>query len=461
MRAGGAVWASLGSILLAAFAARAIVLLQLKDHPLLQPRGQMDAAVYAELGRQVAGGDVLLRAATGGEPLFVAPLYAWFLGLVFAISGGSLLAAKAVQIALGTAAVALVHAAGRPWVGARAALVAAGLLALCGPVVFHETLLLQAAIDPFLISLALVLVTRALSRGRGWDWAVAGAGIGVFALNRPNALLWGAVLAVALLLTFRSRRGVVQAAALAIGLALAVAPATLRNLAVAGEPVLLTSHGGLNLYIGNHAEADGTYHRIPGITPDIRGQVRDARRLAEEAAGRPLSAREVDGHFARLARDWVSAHPSAAARLFLRKLAYVFSATEITLNSSYAYYRRDEPTLLSGLVVGAWILVPLGLAGLADRVRCRSGLGGARPRHGPGRLRALGPRGPHLRGLGGRLLRFLPLPPAASRAAFGRGGVCPGAPGGGRPPRTATTRSRLRGDARGTPGPRPLAAWPR
>jgi Flp pilus assembly protein TadD len=364
----GSTGVRLGLILLTAFAVRAIVLVQLADHPLLQPLGQMDAAVYAELGRQVAGGDVLLREATGGLPLFVAPLYAWVLGLVFAVSGGSLLAAKAVQVALGTTAVGLAHAAARPWMGPRAALVAAGLLALCGPVVFHETLLLQAAIDPFLVSLALVLVTRALGRGRGRDWAWAGVGIGLFALNRPNALLWGVVLAAALLLTSRSRRGAGQAAALALGLTLAVSPATLRNLAVSGEPVLLTSHGGLNLYIGNHAGADGTYNRVPGITPDIRGQVRDARLLAEEAAGRPLTTREVDGHFAALARDWVRTHPVDAARLFLRKLAYVLSATEITLNASYAYYSRDEPTLLTWLVVGAWILVPLGLAGLADRV---------------------------------------------------------------------------------------------
>ena len=84
-------------------------------------------------------------------------------------------------------------------------------------------------------------------------------------------------------------RGGREAAALVLGLALAVAPATLRNLAVSGEPVLVSSHGGLNLYIGNRAEADGTYRHVPGITPDIRGQARDARRVAEETAGRPLT----------------------------------------------------------------------------------------------------------------------------------------------------------------------------
>ena len=90
--------------------------------------------------------------------------------------------------------------------------------------------------------------------------------------------------------------------------------------------------------------------------------------MAEEAARRPLSAREVDAHFRDLALRWIAGHPLDAARLFLRKLAYVFAAPEISLNYSYAYYALDEPTLLRWLAVGTWLLVPLGLLGLADRL---------------------------------------------------------------------------------------------
>ncbi len=345
-----------------------MVLAQLHGHPLLQPVGQLDSGVFVALARQVAGGDPLLRAATGGEPFFLAPLYVYFLALPLALGGGSLLAAKLLQVVLGTAAVGLLYAAARPWLGRAGALAGAALLALTGPAVFHEAILLQAALDPFLIALALLAVSRALRAGRFRDWALAGAAIGLFALNRPNALAWGAALAIALPLARGARRGGREAAALALGLALAIAPATLRNLAVSGEPVLVSSHGGLNFYIGNRAEADGTYRRVTGITPDIQGQARDARRVAEEAAGRRLSAREVDAHFRALAWEWTSSHPADAAWLFLRKLAYVLAAPEISLNYSYAYYALDEPTLLRWLVVGAWLLVPLGLLGLGDRL---------------------------------------------------------------------------------------------
>jgi 4-amino-4-deoxy-L-arabinose transferase-like glycosyltransferase len=355
-------------ILLAAFTTRLVVLAQLDAHPLLQPMGRLDSGVYVDLAQRVVGGDLLARTATRGEPFFVAPLYVYFLALALTLTGGSLLGAKIVQVVLGMAAVALLYAAARPWFGHRAALAAAVLLALAGPVVFHETVLLQAALDPFLMALALALVSRALDRGRVPGGLLAGAGLGLFALNRPNALVWGVALALALPIAWGARRGLRLGGALALGLALAVAPATLRNLAVSGQPVLIASHGGLNLYIGNRAEADGTYRHVPGITPDIRGQESDARSLAQKATGRRLNAREADAYFRRLAGEWVAAHPLDAARLFLRKLAYVFGATEVALNYSYAYYSQDEPTLLGWLFVGAWLLVPLGLLGLGDRL---------------------------------------------------------------------------------------------
>jgi 4-amino-4-deoxy-L-arabinose transferase-like glycosyltransferase len=270
---------------------RAATAWQLHGHPLLQPLGRLDSGVYVDLARQVAAGDLLVRGATGGEPFFVAPLYVYFLAVPLALSG-SLVAAKALQVALGTLAVGLLHAAVRPWFGRPAALVAAALLAVTGPVVFHEAILLQAALDPFLVALGLLGVSRALRAGRGRDWVVAGAALGLFVLNRPNALVWGFGLAAALPLAGGLSRGGRHAAALVLGLALALAPATLRNAVVSGEPVLVSSHGGLNLYIGNRAEADGTYRHVPGITPDIRGQAEDARRVAEESAGRRRSARE-------------------------------------------------------------------------------------------------------------------------------------------------------------------------
>jgi 4-amino-4-deoxy-L-arabinose transferase-like glycosyltransferase len=342
--------------LLAAATVKTVVLAQLHDHPLLQPTGGLDSEVYAALARRAADGDWAL----GPEPYFVAPLYVYFLALVLRLTG-SLLAAQVLQVVLGVAAIALVFDAARRLYGRSAAAAAAVLAAATGVLTFNEVLLLQSSLDPFLAALGLALLASALETGRLSGFVLAGFAVGVHALNRPNILLWLPVLA--LLVAIVQHRPKAALAVLA-GALVAIAPVTLRNRAVSGEWIPISSHGGLNFYIGNNERADGTYRSVPGVTPSIAGQAEDARRVAEAAVGRPLGASETSQYFSGLAWEWIRGHPGKAAALLLRKLAYTFNATELSLNYSYGYYRDDERTALRLLPVGAWLLVPLGLLGL-------------------------------------------------------------------------------------------------
>ena len=345
-------------LLLVAFALKAALLAHFDAHPLLQPAGDMDSGVYARLAADVARGDVLLRGP-GPVPYFVSPLYIYFLAAVHALSGGSLLAAKVVQIALGTAAVGLVWGMTRRLFDDRAALVSGILYALTGVVSFHEILILQAALDPFLTALFLYLIAVGLTEGSVSSkvWLAAGAAGGLLALNRPNALLCVAAVAVALAVG-RAR----PAVALLVGTAAIVALPLARNLIVSGEPVLISSHGGLNFLVGNGPGANGVYRAIPGITPDIGGQSADTKRLAEAEEGRPLSTREVSAHFARKAWAWIRSEPGAAVALFAKKVRFVLSGDEAPLNFSFPWY-RERSLVLKLLFVGPGLLVPLAGAG--------------------------------------------------------------------------------------------------
>jgi 4-amino-4-deoxy-L-arabinose transferase-like glycosyltransferase len=369
-------------LLAATLAAKAAVLAQIGSHPLLQPLGDIDSGVYARLAKRIAGGDVLLRGE-GAVAYFVSPLYAY----VLAATGPSFPLARVAQILLGTAAVALVFLTARRLFGERAALAAGVLYALTGVVTFHEVLILQAAIDPFLTALFLYLLARALmeegeeekislkvKRGEArtgarvrWEAIVAaGAAGGLLCLNRPNALVCVAAIAMALLLfTFKENllRRVWIAAAFVAGAAVTIAPFTLRNLLVSHEFVLISSHGGLNLLVGNGPGATGVYREIPGITPDIGGQAADTRRVAEAEEGRALSTREVSAHFAKMAWTWIRENPGAASSLFLRKSRLLLSGDEAPLNFSFPWY-REKSLALRLLFVGPGLLVPLAGAGL-------------------------------------------------------------------------------------------------
>ena len=357
-------------ILLAAgvvFVLKLLVVFQLKDHPLLQPDVGLDTAAYAELARKVLAGDLAL----GPGLYFVSPLYIYFLAASLAVTD-SFTAVRVIQVLLGTMSVGFVYLSAKYWFGERAAWIAAGLATLTGLFTFYETLVLQASLDAFLTSAALLCVTRGLCavhetrpvKPEVW-WGTAGLVFALSLMNRPNMALGFAAIAAALLVMRRFRPLSVLVAGLLIG----TAPVAMRNAVVSQQwslaSAFASAHGGLNFYIGNSETATGFYHQVPGITPNIKGQSEDARRVAEKALGRTLDDAETSRYFFNLARTWIVEHPMAAASLSARKLGYTFSAHHIALPHSYPFYAYDVGTMLRFYVVGPWLLIPLGLVGLA------------------------------------------------------------------------------------------------
>ncbi len=347
--------AALPLFLAGVFLVKLIVVWQLHDHPLVQPDVGLDTTAYVTLARQVLAGNVLLRPGQ----YYVSPLYIYFLAACLGLLR-SFTAVRVAQAALGTAGVFCVFLIARDWFGRRAAWIAAAAAALTGVFTFYEALILQASLDPFLTAAALVCLTRALTRDRASWFLWAGLVFGVETLNRPNVLL-AAMASIAALLAIRHWRG---AATVAIGIVLGIAPVTLRNVVVADEWSLLSSHGGLNFYIGNNPNARGGFQVVPGISPSIDGQARDSKVVAERAVGHPLTDAQVSGYFTGLAIAWIGHHPGAAAALFLKKVAYTLNAAHISLDYSYPFFAYDAGTLLRFLCVGPWLLVPLGLVGL-------------------------------------------------------------------------------------------------
>jgi hypothetical protein len=226
--------------LAAVFAAKLIVVLQLRNHPLLQPDTGLDTTVYTQLAAQVVAGNWSL----GPGLYFVSPLYIYFLAAVLGVTH-SFTAARVLQILLGTAAVGCIFAAAREWFGPRAGWLAATLAALTGLFTFHEVLLLQAALDPFLTSASLAALAVALNRRSPVWFVAAGFAFGVQSMNRPNVLVPAlAIVVLAAVHYGLAGRGLAAggilrrlrpALLMAGGFVLALVPLTVRNVAVAGN----------------------------------------------------------------------------------------------------------------------------------------------------------------------------------------------------------------------------------
>lgn len=325
-----------------AFALRAAQVM-LMSNPAVNPhwlRPIADAAMYDTMAR-----GLLTGAWPPPEPFFSAPLYPYVLGGLYALFGpGEVLPVLLVQAlisALGAGFAALV--AQRLW-SPRAGWLAGVLFAVLWTSIFFAAELLAVSLTVTLLLFALWLVLRADPDARlGYLWA--GLALGLACLARPNLLL----LAPVWLWFVVHHRGVgwrsPRWAWLAVGVVVAILPATVHNLTRGGAPVLITNSGGVNFYIGNNPAADGASVSLPDIPPARQDMAQNLTRAAEQETGRLMGPAAVDRHFLRKGLSFWTAHPGDAMALQLRKLGLVVGMHERS-NTKHLYFWRDRSPLL-------------------------------------------------------------------------------------------------------------------
>jgi hypothetical protein len=98
---------------------------------------------------------------------------------------------------------------------------------------------------------------------------------------------------------------------------------------VGGEFKLTTSQFGANFFIGNNPLADGTYISVGKVIgePQLEGQ--DAKRLAERALGRTLTAGEVSDYWLQRSWEYVYSQTTRWFALLGKKWLLVWNAREI------------------------------------------------------------------------------------------------------------------------------------
>lgn len=361
-----ATWAGLLLVLTVAAVQRAVCWSALSALPLfLLPDG--DAGVYDAWARRFAAGDFAL----GHEVLRMSPGYFYALGGVYALLGDGPWAFRLVQGACGLGSVALIWDCARRLYGPRWALCAGLIAALYGPLAFFEGVQLADALGAVLhgalLWLAIVMLLRyerGIALGQR-DFAQLGLAYGLCAALRPNALLLALPLAwmIGRCAWYAPRAWVRGLLVFALAAGCAIAPITLRNYFAAGEPVLLTAHGGLNVYLGNGPGATGTF-RVPPEIADARGPAEqfDAfHTAAEQAVGHELSARAADGYWFGRALQHVEAQPWAWLRLMAKKLRLFWNGREVWDVYHYDFYRGLDLRLRFSLPFAA--LAALSLLG--------------------------------------------------------------------------------------------------
>jgi len=327
----------LGGIIAFGALLRLAYLLEYRARSIFYGQLMLDAKVYDDWARRIAAGEWF-----GGPVFYHAPLYPYALAVLFKVLGHRYLPIYLMQMVLGTGLLVLVYRIGRRCASSWVGLAAAGLVALYAALPFFETKIMATALAVFLSVASLGLLVEAWEKGGTLRWLLSGALIGVTALAHPAALLLAPCYAVGLLV--RTRR-LHEAAALAAGTLLAVAPAALHNLAAGGGPVLISSQGGITFYQGNTPKSRGLYRQVEGFTGSPLTQMQEERALAEKAVGHPLRASEVSGYWFGKGLRTIAAQPGATLNLLQMKLLRWFSSIEYSTEYSQTIERSQVASL--------------------------------------------------------------------------------------------------------------------
>ena len=319
----------------------------------------LDARFYDEMARDIAAGHIIRK-----EAFFMGPLYPYFMAFVYSVFGKSLLLKGLIQIAGGSLTVVLTYLIGsrvfRPSVGMLGAL----MLALYGTATFYEGQMLMMWLGTLLNMLLLFVLLRASASPRRdtLRFALAGALLGLSALARVNILILLPVILVWILFVDSNREGrrFIRAAALVAGAFAAILPATVHNYAASRDFVPITYNGGVNFYIGNNAEATGTYDPPMGINMQADPTT---RRYVERALGRELKPSGISRYWMGRSLAFIREHPGEEAALLLRKAALFVNGFEWPQIESYDL-SKGRYGIFRILFVNFHMIVSLGLVGM-------------------------------------------------------------------------------------------------
>ena len=332
-----------------------------------------DANGYDQWAQRLAAGDWI-----GSDVFYQAPLYPYFLGVIYALFGRDLLVVRIIQAIIGSASCVLLGMAAARFFSNRAGVITGLALALWAPAIFFDALLQKSVLDVFFICLGLLLIA-AIARtpdpgsripAPTAKWLALGLAIGALALTRENALIFIAVIAAWAVASTRvpderSRRWFNTVVPFAVGIAIVLLPVAIRNYAVDGGFYVTTSQFGPNFYIGNNPAADGTYASIRFGRGAPEFERLDATEVAEASVGRSLSPSEVSSFWTGRALGYITAQPRDWLQLTGRKLLLLVNRDEmLDTESQESHAEWSLPLRALGWFGHFGILVPLAVLGL-------------------------------------------------------------------------------------------------
>jgi tetratricopeptide (TPR) repeat protein len=349
-------------IFLAAFILRLIYILQYKSNPSFY-NPIVDEQWHLGWAKEIIGGNFW-----GNEIYFRGPLYPYFLALLLKMTGSSILWSRILQIIIPSFSAAMIYLLGEKLISRKAGIIAGLALAAYGTMIFYDTMFLLEVLFILLNLIAFYLLMKNKGASRKHSWLLAGFILGLAAITRPNILLLVPFLLIWIYFSLPTIKEIKRRLLIILiylaGIFAPILCVTARNYIIGGETVLISSQGGVNLYIGNNPDAEGLTMLMPEVRLDetlpwteFRAAVHKA---AEAEAGRTLKVGEESSFWTKKAIDFIKGNPGKFLGLTFRKLVYFFVGFENSDNGDI-YFSRNNSSLYAALLWDKIIYFPFGL----------------------------------------------------------------------------------------------------
>jgi tetratricopeptide (TPR) repeat protein len=349
-------------IFLAAFFIRLIYLIQYRSNPAFY-YPMVDELWHLKWAREI-----ITDSFWGDNAYFRGPLYPYLLAPFLKITGDSIFWSRFLQIIIGSFSSVLVYLLGTKTVSTKAGIIAGLAYAAYSTIFFYEAMFLIPVIFIFLNLLAVHLLILFRGRYIFSRWFLAGIVIGLSAIARPNILLLIPFFLIWIYVSFLHLKEIRRRATVTLiyllGVLIPVFSVTLRNYLVTDEFFLISSQGGVNLYIGNNSETDGLTMLMPEVRLDESLPwsefTRATREAAENEIGRKLTAGEESAFWTGKALNFILHNPGKFISMTFQKLVYFLVGFENS-DQTDIYASRKYSSIFSLLLWKRPVYFPFGL----------------------------------------------------------------------------------------------------
>ena len=340
---------------------RILYYFQLKNNSPVYDRLIHDSALFNELAHKVIEKGLVLDTS-----FYISPLYTYFLAFVYFVFGDSFDIVRWVQFLMGVGTSLLVFAVAKKYFDKTTALVAGIMTAVYAPFLFFEGNLLGTSVVTFFLLLFFYLKT--IKNNTVLQYVIScasGLCLALAITGRPNLILLLPVPLVYYYLSGNSKKQSLLLSGFAfLGILIPLLLTGLHNKKAGGEFAILTTHGGINFFIGNNEKATGAWVAPEGIEASVSAiNLEQSKLFAEKEMGKELSSSQVTQFWYKRGLSWGFSHPIKWIGLLGKKFLLFWSGYETPLNFDY-YFHQKYSSILKLPFLNLLIYLPFIIIGL-------------------------------------------------------------------------------------------------